>query len=82
MITSYTAGTTSNTGLLTDNTFALIELYFEHINSGNAELFVNGVSEITVSAQDFFDSGIIRDLEFLGSTVQDVIIDSFYYIIF
>jgi hypothetical protein len=51
---------TSTTALSVD-TYYFIELYWQNLDSGNAELFINSVSEGTTSARDFKETTLVVD---------------------
>ena len=59
---------TSNTAL-TAGTYNFVELYWQNLDSGNAELFINNISEGTTSARDFLDAvGVVNRYELLSNS--------------
>ena len=60
------------------DTWYFIELYFQNIDSGNVELFINGTSEGTASAQDMFSTGAINRVQLRGSATMAIFFDDVY----
>lgn len=66
---------------LTNATYALVEIYLEHSASGAVEIFINGVSKFSASAQDFTDGGTLTGsfTRFRGySVTNDTHFDDIY----
>ena len=67
------------------NTQYFIEVYFEQLDSGNAEVFINDVSKISLSGKDFLNGTRKSSyLRFTGDNVatQDIYIDDVYVLSF
>ena len=72
---------TSSEEVIGTSSYHYIEVYFQHSDSGNAELFIDGVSQGTATAQDFSRGGSLDStvgLLFNHDGSNDISIDDVY----
>lgn len=62
--TEYTSGP-----YFSDNTWHFVELYFQNLNSGDFEVFIDGVSKASNTARDFVNSGTVDTIKFATANV-------------
>lgn len=67
----------------TNNTWHYIEVYFQHLNSGSATVFIDNALRGSISVKDFSDGGTLDSFNFRqisGNTSSDFFFDDFYFL--
>lgn len=71
----------TGTTTLSSNTWYYVELYWQNSNTGNAELFLNGISEGTASSQDFDTGAALDNIRIVSPNTADTVhYDDIYWL--
>jgi len=70
------------TAPFTADTWHYIELFWQRLATGNAEVFIDDVSKLSVTSQDFETDRALNVYRFTGdsTTAEDIYIDDYYHL--